>query len=74
MLIDGFDGHAYRAYYYFKEEMPDVKQLPEDTTETSYRAKIGDTEICFSSNDSIEYLGKIYTGESLYAEITNTRI
>lgn len=71
VLIDGFDGHMFRAFYYFAEAMPDIRLLPEESTEKTYKANIGTTEICFTSSDNIEYLGTNYSGDELYELLTS---
>lgn len=69
---DGYDSHCLRSYTYFKEQMPDIS-LAQDT-EKCYKAKVGSTYIYFHANEQIEYLGKTYTGEELYALLTNKRV
>lgn len=57
---DGFDGHSLRAYYYWKEQMPDIQQAKDD-------------ELCIKlngeylkSDDVIHYKGKSYTVKGFY--------
>lgn len=68
VYTDGFDGHCLRAHSYFQEQMPDIETALEGVE--CYRAKVGDTYICFHADEQIEYLGKIMTGRSLYELVT----
>ena len=65
----GYDGHSLRAYSYFAEQMPDIETVSEGIE--CYKAKIGDTYVCFHADEQIEYLGKIMTGKSLYELVTS---
>ena len=60
VYTDGFDGHCLRAYYYWKEQMPDIQQARDD-------------ELCIKlngeylkSDDVIHYKGKSYTVKEFY--------
>lgn len=70
VYIDGYDGHSLRAYYYFGDKMPDIYMAPEDPTVKAYKANVGGTDICFLSTDTINYEGKIYTGDEFYEAFT----
>lgn len=67
---EGFDGHSLRAYGYFHDEMPDIRQASDN--DRAYRAKVGDTDICFLGSDVITYCGKKYTGDELYDLLSNS--
>ena len=60
VYTQGLDGHSYRAFSYFRDEMPDIRQAESGTL--AYQAKVGDTDIHFLETDTIEYEGKKYTG------------
>lgn len=64
VYIDGYDGHCLRAYAYFPERMPDIKTAP--ANDECYRAKVGDTDVCFYASEEVEYLGNAMTGKELY--------
>lgn len=64
VYIDGYDGHCLRAYAYFPERMPDIKTAP--ANDECYRAKVGDTDVCFYASEEVEYLGNVMTGKELY--------
>ena len=66
--VDGFDGHSLRAQSYWPEKMPDIEMAP--TGATCYKAKVGDTDIFFHSEEEITYMGTIMTGKELYALLT----
>lgn len=52
IYLKGYDGHCYRAYYYFKDQMPDIK-LPEPTDKT-YKIELDDGSVMYGkSGDSI---------------------
>lgn len=50
--------------------MPNIVMASE--TDKCYKAKVGDTYICFTANETINYLGQDITGEKLYELLTNT--
>lgn len=64
VYIDGYDGHCLRAFAYFPERMPDIKTAP--ANDECYRAKVGDTDVCFYATEEVEYLGNVMTGKELY--------
>ena len=70
VYLENYDGHALRAYAYFGEEMPDIVLATQGVS--CYKAKVGNTYICFSEHEQIEYCGQIYTGKELYEFLTNT--
>jgi len=69
IYLDGYDGHCRNSYAYYTEQMPDI-QLAEPQ-EKCYKAKVGQTYICFKANEKVIYQGKEFTGEELYAYIKN---
>lgn len=70
VYVDGFDGHCLRAQAYFGEQMPDI--LLANDGEICYKANVGGTEICFTANETVEYLGKTMTGQKLYELFANS--
>lgn len=60
VYTDHFDGHCLRAYYYWKDKMPDIDQA--DESDTCYQ--IGNQ--VFKATDTIEYQGQTFTGEQFY--------
>lgn len=72
IYIDGYDGHALRAYSYFKDQMPDI-YIAEETTRC-FQVKVGTTDICFTENDVINYQGVKYKGLEFYEKITNKEL
>lgn len=48
---DGFDGHCLRAYYYFKNQMPDIRQA--EPSERCFRVKVGANILLCKSGDLI---------------------
>ncbi len=70
VYLEGYDGHCLRAYAYLGEEMPDITLVTQGIS--CYKAKVGNTYICFSEHEQIEYCGQIYTGKELYEFLTNT--
>lgn len=57
---ESYDSHCLRAYYYWKEQMPDIQQAKDD-------------ELCIKlngeylkSDDVIHYKGKSYTVKEFY--------
>ena len=71
---DGYDGHCLRAYAYFKDQMPDIRQIPENSALKTYCANVNGTDICFTSGDTIKYKNSAYTGEEFYELFTNNRL
>lgn len=47
----GYDGHCLRAYTYFKEQMPDIRQATEQ--ERCFKITAGDTVIYCKSGDTV---------------------
>ena len=72
VYTEGYDGHSLRAFSYYAEQMPDIETVPEGIE--CYKAKVGDTYICFHADEQIEYMGKIMTGKSLYELVAGRRI
>ena len=66
MYLKGYDGHCLRAYTYFKDEMPDIKQIPEDDSVPCYKANVGGAYVWFTADEEVEYQGQIYTGKQFY--------
>lgn len=62
---DGYDGHSLRAYAYFKDELPEVRQA--DEGERCFKIKIGtDTFLCKSGDFIILEDGSRISVESFY--------
>lgn len=72
VFIDGYDGHSLRAYFYFKDLMPSIKQATE--TDRCFQVNVGGTDIRFLGTDIIEYMGVSYTGLELYEFLTSTKL
>lgn len=51
---DGFDGHCLRSYAYFKEQMPDIKQVPEDTE--CYKVTLDDGTVKYCTKEELDIL------------------
>lgn len=43
-------------------------------TDICYKAKVGSTDICFTAEETVEYLGTIMKGKELYAILTSTKV
>lgn len=72
VYLDNMDGHALRAYSYWPDSFPDIKQV--DPNVKCYSAKVGDTDICFTEDDDINYLGSIYKGKDFYELFTSGKL
>lgn len=70
VYLDGYDGHSLRAYYFFKEHMPDIELAEEN--EPCYTAKIKDETITWKASDKIVYNNVTYTGDEFYELVVNT--
>lgn len=51
VYLDGFDGHCLRAYSYFRDSLPEVRQA--DTTDRCFKIKVNDSVLLCKSGDSI---------------------
>lgn len=69
VYTDGFDGHSLRAYYYWKDKMPDIRQAT--STDTCYSVEIDNQIIYFKGCDTIRYQDKDYTGDEFYELVAN---
>ena len=67
-----FDGHCLRAYYYNKEQLPEIELAPNGTI--CYKANVGNTDIYFHAEETVEYLGKSMKGAELYELLTCSRV
>lgn len=69
VYTDGFDGHMLRAYSYFRDEMQDVVQIPENTN--GYRIKQADGSTIYLSPDMMVLCpdGKIRSIKDYYESI-----
>jgi DNA polymerase-1 len=74
VYLKGLDGHCFRAFYYFRDQMPEIRQIPENANSLCYKANVGGADIWFTADDKITYQGNIYTGAELYAAFTNNRL
>lgn len=72
VYLDGYDGHSLRAYNYFKNAMPGIELAQEN--ERCYSAKVGLSDICWKSSDTIHFNGQIYSGDAFYEMVTNQRL
>ena len=73
VYTDKFDGHCLRAYYYWKDRMPDI-ELADDDDEKCYSAKVGSSNICWKSSDTIHFNGQTYSGDKFYELVTNQKL
>lgn len=69
VYTDGYDGHALRAYAYFKNEMPNICQITDNTK--CFKVVVQGKSITFTEHDTIHYQGKTYTGADFYALYAN---
>ncbi len=69
---EGYDGHSLRAYYYFKNEIPDIELAEKE--DICYKAKVGSTYVYFKSSDTIEFNQQIYTGKNFYDLVSNKEL
>ena len=66
VYTDGYDGHCLRAYYYWKELLPWVRQV-DDTVECyNINGQV------FTEHDLIEYKGETYNAKQFYTKFCNT--
>lgn len=66
VYIDQYDGHCLRAYYYWKELLPWVRQV-DDTVECyNINGQV------FTEDDLIEYRGETYNAKQFYTKFCNT--
>lgn len=65
VYTDGYDGHCLRAYAYFKDQMPDIRQVEEHTKCYEVNSQT------FTEHDTINLNGKILTGSEFYEHISN---
>jgi len=63
IYTDGLDGHCYRAFGYFREQMPDIRQVGQE--ERSFTVRASGQDILMKSGDFVvDYEGnKIAVGE-----------
>ena len=71
VYTDGYDGHCLRAYSYFKNEMPDIVMLPEDSKLKCYSVEVDGQTIVFNSNDTIHYNNESYNGKEFYKKVSS---
>ena len=69
VYLDGFDGHSLRAYFYFRDKMPDILQV--DPESEVIVANVGDTDICIQADDEVEFNGRIYTPQEFYEAMSS---
>lgn len=60
VYVDGYDGHSLRAYYYWKDQMPDITQASKD----EFCIKLNGQYL--KSNDIIHYQNNQYTAKEFY--------
>ena len=61
---EGHDGHCFRAYYYWKDQMPDIQQANED--EQCFKLTLEDgSELTVKASDTLVYQGKETTAQEL---------
>ena len=70
VYADGYDGHCFRTYYYWKDQIPDIRYIEEDTVEC-FEVAVGSKTIQFTATDTINYQGKHYTGKQFYELCSN---
>lgn len=51
VYTEGYDGHCLRAYYYFKDQMPKIRQA--EVQERCFRVKSGADTLLLKSGDLI---------------------
>lgn len=64
VYTSSYDGHSLRAFSYFRDQMPDIKMV-EDQSEGCYEVELEDSTIWISDTDIIDYQGTRYTGKEL---------
>lgn len=52
--------------------MPDIEVASEN--EKCYTAKVGSSDICWKSSDTINYQGTTYTGDAFYEMVANSKL
>lgn len=72
VYVDFYDGHCLRAFYYFRDEMPDIV-LAEDS-DVCYKANVGGTDIWFKASDTLEYKNVQYTGKEFFDLVTSQKL
>ena len=61
---EGYDGHCFRTYYYWKDQMPDIQQANED--EQCFKLTLEDgSELTVKASDTLIYQGKETTAQEL---------
>jgi hypothetical protein len=68
----GYDGHSLRAFSYFGELMPDIKEAPEG--EECYHFIAEGENYYVHETEIVDYCGTTMTGKELYELLTNSRI
>ena len=54
---EGYDGHCFRTYYYWKDQMSDIQQANED--EQCFKLTLEDgSELTVKASDTLIYQGK----------------
>lgn len=70
VYTDGFDGHCLRAFGYYRDEMPDIEMIDEDSDDKGYEIELdinGTKEFrYFSGKTLVIYKGQKITVEELY--------
>ena len=73
VYTQGYDGHALRAFAYYKEQMPDIRQATEE--DKCFKIKINDQYLHCKSGDFIIDSNNIkITVEEYYEKITGNRL
>lgn len=70
VYLDGYDGHSLRAFSYFGELMPDIKEAPEG--EMCYHFIAEDENYYAHETEIVDYCGTKMTGKELYELLTNS--
>ena len=52
--VPGYDGHCLRAYAYFGDQMPDIKQVDESTS--CYKVEMDDGTVKYLTQEELDKL------------------
>jgi hypothetical protein len=65
VYTEGYDGHSLRAFAYFRDELPNIRQA--EAIDHCFQLSIGNTTInCKSGDFIIDQLGKSIAVEDYY--------
>ena len=73
VYTDGFDGHCLRAFFYFRDQMPDI--IPAEENDKCFKIKINDQYLyCKSGDFIIDSNNTKIPVEEYYEKITGNRL